>query len=329
MKSKVVKIGKRYGNLIVIKKTKYFNQNGRPEVGWKCKDDKGKIKYQRNYQLLSRNIKKVPVRAGKKYGEFTTIKIVKFIPKKGKRIYKWECKNNSGDIVYRSTGFLATYKHRRKIHPIEIGKRYGEFTVLEKGKYVRKSGNKVYGWKCKDDNGNIKYFSSYFLIKRLNRISKRKSYTIKKGQQYGEFITIKKENYITKGGKIEHQWKCKNGEGVIKYFRPAKLVGNITKEERLKQEDIYRKEIDKLVSENKHQMGVRNRLYDDYRGGAKKRKIPFYLSFKQFNSIIIQDCHYCGAEPPDTNRWKNCEHKNQPKLKHNGVDRMDSNKGYM
>jgi len=55
--------------------------------------------------------------------------------------------------------------------------------------------------------------------------------------------------------------------------------------------------------------------YHTYTGTAKKRGIPFKLSFERFNSIITQKCRYCDeySEGLDTS----------------GVDRLDNDIGYI
>lgn len=55
------------------------------------------------------------------------------------------------------------------------------------------------------------------------------------------------------------------------------------------------------------------RIYQMYKRGAKKRKLDFYLTQSGFETIIQQQCYYCGEKPK----------------KYNGVDRFDSQKGYI
>src|SRR5690606_34747041 len=38
----------------------------------------------------------------------------------------------------------------------------------------------------------------------------------------------------------------------------------------------------------------RKSKYQDYKHGAKVRGLPFELSFKDFDKITKQECHYCG-----------------------------------
>ncbi len=37
--------------------------------------------------------------------------------------------------------------------------------------------------------------------------------------------------------------------------------------------------------------------YRDYREAAKRRGIPFALSFNAFLNLVYQPCHYCGEQP--------------------------------
>jgi hypothetical protein len=69
-------------------------------------------------------------------------------------------------------------------------------------------------------------------------------------------------------------------------------------------------------------------LYERYKSSAKRRNIVFGLSRCDYDSIIKNNCHYCGSK---------AELK-QPKRKegdlvgvpvhYNGIDRIDSNVGY-
>lgn len=67
-----------------------------------------------------------------------------------------------------------------------------------------------------------------------------------------------------------------------------------------------------------------NQVYSSYRSDAKRKKRVFELSPDIFRSIIIQNCFYCGSEP------KLCFQRNKSDtFKCNGVDRVDSSKGYV
>lgn len=73
-----------------------------------------------------------------------------------------------------------------------------------------------------------------------------------------------------------------------------------------------------------------NRLYSQYKTGAKKRNIDFNLSTDEFYNLVTKNCVYCGQEPTErttdltTNHNTNIHYS----IITNGIDRIDSNKGY-
>lgn len=80
-------------------------------------------------------------------------------------------------------------------------------------------------------------------------------------------------------------------------------------------------------------------LYNNYRGGAKRRSIDFSLSIEEFRRICSLDCHYCGAAPGKHNRYFTKQGKLVGKISqftadrawilYNGIDRKDNNLGYI
>lgn len=62
-----------------------------------------------------------------------------------------------------------------------------------------------------------------------------------------------------------------------------------------------------------------NNRFCEYRSNAKKRKIEFALSVEEFEQITEQPCHYCGGNSQDFDE----------RSRGNGIDRKDSNKGYV
>lgn len=68
-----------------------------------------------------------------------------------------------------------------------------------------------------------------------------------------------------------------------------------------------------------------NILYKRAKFFAKQRKISFKLSFKLFSSTIRQDCHYCFNKGSNLLKHK----ATNTMKKFCGIDRKDSNKGYI
>lgn len=71
-------------------------------------------------------------------------------------------------------------------------------------------------------------------------------------------------------------------------------------------------------------------IWFNYRGSAKRRGLPFELSLDTLVSIISRPCDYCGKPPsramsPSQMR----KHISYQKFRYNGIDRIDSSKGYV
>ena len=74
-------------------------------------------------------------------------------------------------------------------------------------------------------------------------------------------------------------------------------------------------------------ISVRNCIKSTYISGAKNRGLEFTLSDNKFDELISGDCVYCGAHPSEYQSDKKFN-KTDEIFKRNGIDRIDSNKGY-
>jgi hypothetical protein len=68
-------------------------------------------------------------------------------------------------------------------------------------------------------------------------------------------------------------------------------------------------------------------LFKAYKGAAKIKGFEFDISLYQFHYITSLNCFYCGVEPRQKATRKN--KKFQGIYYHNGIDRIDTNKGYI
>lgn len=74
-----------------------------------------------------------------------------------------------------------------------------------------------------------------------------------------------------------------------------------------------------------------NSMYSAYKESAKNRKIEFNLSGEDFQKLINLNCIYCGQEPEERNykTYDKSGNEKEPYTgKVNGIDRIDSSKGY-
>lgn len=70
-----------------------------------------------------------------------------------------------------------------------------------------------------------------------------------------------------------------------------------------------------------------NISYNRYKQNAIVRGFTFELTNEEFNRLITSNCHYCNSEPVEIQSLKRYNKTGKP-IYMNGVDRIDSNKGY-
>ena len=171
--------------------------------------------------------------------------------------------------------------------------------------------------------------------RRKERQSEAKNlnkYGIVVGETYGNYKVLEKvkvPHRVSRGNGIyvdcmATKWKCQYvPTGEIKIV-PTAYVSEFKTQRQMEEE------LDRLVKENKHQIGFRNQLYRTYKTNSQKRGHEFLLTQEEFESIIFQNCHYCGESPRPMTESQMIGHgnPNQPPLCYNGIDRLDSTKDY-
>ena len=68
-----------------------------------------------------------------------------------------------------------------------------------------------------------------------------------------------------------------------------------------------------------------NALYLGYKARARKRRLSFEIGRDDFRRLTKGNCVYCGVPPTREKRQKSCNGG----YKYNGLDRVDSEKGYI
>ena len=141
-------------------------------------------------------------------------------------------------------------------------------------------------------------------------------YPVRVGEIYGVYEVIE-EVRIPTATCIRIEWKCKNiNTGKIFQYRGSYLhhLGD----------RVTRK------FNNERQLGLRRYLFRSSKIGACNRGHEFSLTFEEFDNLISQPCHYCGAEPreADAALLKKRGDTHQPTIRYNGIDRLDPNEGY-
>ena len=74
---------------------------------------------------------------------------------------------------------------------------------------------------------------------------------------------------------------------------------------------------------------IKNLIFKNYKGAAKRRGYVFELTHEQFLVIISSKCVYCGQDPHMTYRYGGpTSEVDYTQFKYNGVDRVDNLEGY-
>jgi hypothetical protein len=78
-------------------------------------------------------------------------------------------------------------------------------------------------------------------------------------------------------------------------------------------------------------------MYCSYRTKARERELDFKLTKPEFKHIVERNCAYCGAPPSQVStgytktksKPRDPESLKRTEYVHNGIDRVDSNRGYI
>lgn len=134
------------------------------------------------------------------------------------------------------------------------------------------------------------------------------------GQKYAKLTIVGKKGK-DKHGNILYDCVCECGNHVI--VRGNALSSGNTKS--CGCYSTYIKKSKKLPDDR----GVINQIILQYKRHAKSRQLDWELTYDQVKEIIQKPCFYCGEEKTNNKITKNCTG-----YLHNGIDRVDSKKGY-
>lgn len=167
---------------------------------------------------------------------------------------------------------------------------------------------------------------------KRSQIKNRNKYGITVGETYGNYRVleeIKVPQKVSRGNGnyvecMATKWKC--------LYLPTNEIKITTSGylSEFKTEEQQKEYLNNLVKENKHQMGFRHNLYLSTQKNAEKRGHEMLLTKEEFESLISQNCFYCGSPPKPASETaiKNKGNPKQPTFYYNGIDRVDSTKNY-
>lgn len=200
-----------------------------------------------------------------------------------------------------------------------VGKVFGCLTVVSKAETVMYKNSYKGMWNVRCECGEKHVITSQSLRKSSKKSCSNKcplSYNIMGSRLIDVCCSSCGDKYQVRQGSI---WK-----------------GNRVGSSRLCQKCLSKKGSDATKGAIAHNrlpdgQAAFNSLFMSYKRNAEKhRGINFSLSKDEFKELTSLECVYCGAAPstyraPESLRWKG---KNSGFYIYNGIDRIDSSKGY-
>lgn len=146
--------------------------------------------------------------------------------------------------------------------------------------------------------------------------------TIKEGDRFGRLLVIRKlpkDEFDNRSIK-RSLYLCLCDCGTEKIID----AGNLKKA--VKSCGCWQKENARIQGQKQRtEMGFLNDYWGEYRRTARNRGWEFDLTREDFISLVTSDCTYCGVEP----KIRDKQNRVGIPVPVNGVDRVDSNKGYI
>lgn len=209
------------------------------------------------------------------------------------------------------------------------GKVFGHLTAIRPdGFYESPTGYRKVKWLCECSCGNHVSLIVNNLIKKgtiqscgwCKATKTPRKFKDLKGLVFNRLTVIEQDKVATMpNGKTERRWICKCSCGNTISVSTYRLTSG-----RLKSCGCYHKDLVTERSRLTPGESSFNCFYSSYKYGAKKRGLFFSLSKDTFKKITGTNCYYCDAPPRVVNPGK----RNYGDYFGNGIDRIDSTKGY-
>ena len=185
------------------------------------------------------------------------------------------------------------------------GKSYGCLYVVSRAPSIKYDNGAVKAcWNVRCECGNEKVISAQFLTKGLHKNCGQENCSLRWGApMIVQCVDCGVSYEIKRRGKLKTH-RCR---ACCAKIATASVIG---------------KPANNRLENAK---GGFNLVLASYRKSADARGIKFDLTESEFAEITKQDCHYCGSE---SSSKKKSKRGNADAYIYNGVDRIDSTKGY-
>lgn len=252
--------------------------------------------------------------AGDRFGKLVVIKESEKKGLKGARFYDCLCDCGNELTVSASNLKRENTKSCGCLHDVEIGFKSGKLTVI-KMSALRSRGRKMYECLCEYGNCTIVRGSR---LKCGDTKSCGHCPTIFVGDRFGKLVVLKKSD--KKGTNNSSFFDCRCDCGNLFTVIGSRLKNNTA---------VSCGCISKYTDRN---FALIKRRYS---GGiidsSRKLGLNYDLTFNDYEAMIQKPCFYCGCEGTNISNdynYKKNEKFSDTMIVCNGIDRIDSKKGY-
>jgi hypothetical protein len=328
--------GQKFGKLTAENPVEKPKGKAGTGVYWSCKCDCGgtrivKGNYLRRMEvtdcgcvLIQKRLDNKKFLAGQRFGKLTCLYE---LDERKNNYITWHCHCDcgndkdvsQGNLINGTTKSCGCLKTERESL---LGNTYNKLLVVEcaemtlnytKWKCLCYCGNYVTVIGSSLKNGNTKSCGCYFY-----KVTEENASNLI-GQKFGRLSVIELVKIYNGNNKSERHYKCLCDCGNYTTVRGTSLTFDQTQSCGCLQKETVSEASRKQFGE-----AAFNKAYGYYRNGAFARELEFLLTKEEVKDIMNKNCYYCG-EPPDKiskNKYNNGDYL------HNGIDRIDSSKGY-
>lgn len=146
----------------------------------------------------------------------------------------------------------------------------------------------------------------------------------KTGQRIGILTLIERQRYAPEGCKQKQTfYLCICDCGTTLVVSDSNLMSSMKKNKNLERScGCLQREWVRDRSIKEDGVAAKTQIFNQYKGNAKQRNIPFMVTKEELLAIVFKDCYYCSmpASTPTCNA--------RIPLLYSGIDRIDNTKGY-
>lgn len=143
------------------------------------------------------------------------------------------------------------------------------------------------------------------------------------GKTFG-LLTVDRCVSVAKGKGEYTKWSCKCACGKVKSINAQSLIKGLTKSCGCATIDLIKLSKKPKPQKLMSRKSAINTIYQQYRRNASNRNLSFTLTTEELESLVTQNCFYCGSSPARILKRA----RQLSDFLYNGIDRFINSVGY-